>query len=232
MRPEVSHRVDGLRSQYLQTSPAPPSQAIEFRERYQRLFTREGLAAASADDLKYFANANVAGNPGNMSVFNTAWNEMGGDVAAERVRETVGYLLFGPETIAPEDRLTHLIDGRSGQGMTGFREALLTKVLCMVEPRRFLPINKYTGKAGKKEIAKWVFDVDLPRPESVSWTIGRLIYWSNDLLLALAADGFADTEHVAGFLWWAKDVAVIGDDGSQASAVTATAHEPAHDRTS
>jgi hypothetical protein len=35
------------------------------------------LMQLAAGELKYFANANLAGNPGNMSVFNTAWNEMG-----------------------------------------------------------------------------------------------------------------------------------------------------------
>ena len=89
--------------------------------------------------------------------------------------------------------------------MTGFKEALLTKVLCMFEPSRFLPINKYTGAEGKKEIAEWVYGLQLPSPEQTAWTIGRLIIWSNDLLLELAGTGFMDTEHAAGFLWYAKD---------------------------
>lgn len=99
--------------------------------------------------------------------------------------------------------------------MPGFREALLTKVLCMVEPTRFLPINKYTGHAGKKEIAKWVYDLDLPRYKSVSWTIGRLIIWSNDLLLELAGDGFTDTEHAAGFLWFRQRTRCAAKHGSR-----------------
>lgn len=205
VKPDVLDRASELKVQYLAQHPAATPEALEFRERYERIFSREGLAAATPEELKYFANANLAGNPGNMSVFNTAWNEMGEAEGARRVKDAVEYLLFGPEETFLEDRLTNLIEGRRGFGMPGFREALLTKVLCMVEPTRFLPINKYTGQAGKKEIAKWVYDLTLPRPESVSWTIGRLIIWSNDLLLALAGDGFTDTEHAAGFLWWAKD---------------------------
>lgn len=205
VKPDVLDRASVLKQEYLKAHPASTVQAVEFRERYQEIFSPEGLSKATPEDLKYFANANLAGNPGNMSVFNTAWNELGAEEAAQRVKDAIDYLLYGPADTFLEDRLTNLIEGRRGFGMTGFREALLTKVLCMVEPTRFLPINKYTGQAGKKEIAKWVYDLNLPKPESTSWTIGRLIIWSNDLLLELVGEGFTDTEHAAGFLWWAKD---------------------------
>lgn len=205
VEPGISAGAADLKREYLDRHPSSSTSAVEFRKRYGQLFSRERLEQATPEDLKYFANANLAGNPGNMSVFNNAWNEMGPEEGARRVKDAIDYLLYGPEDSFLEDRLTDLIEGRRGFGMPGFREALLTKVLCMVEPSRFLPINKYTGQAGKKEIAKWVYDLNLPRPESVSWTIGRLIIWSNDLLLQLVGDGFSDTEHAAGFLWWAKD---------------------------
>lgn len=60
----------------------------------------------------------------------------------------------------------------------------------MVEPQRFIPILTYTSKAGKREYAKWVYDLDLPEPAAVSWTIRQLIFWSNDLLVELAGEGF------------------------------------------
>jgi hypothetical protein len=205
VKPDTLDRADQLKQEYLKTHPSSTAQAVEFRERYRQIFSKEGLKGAVPQDLKDFANSSLAGNPGNMSRFNDAWNEMGAEEGAQRVRDAIEYLLYGPDDTFLEDRLTHLIEGRRGFGMTGFREALLTKVLCMVEPTRFLPINKYSGVAGKKEIAKWVYDLNLPRPESVSWTIGRLIIWSNDLLLELVGDGFSDTEHAAGFLWWSKD---------------------------
>ncbi|WP_370150906.1 hypothetical protein [Streptacidiphilus sp. EB129] len=75
----------------------------------------------------------------------------------------------------------------------------------MVEPDRFLSILKYSTEAGgKREIAKLVYGLDLPVPESVNWTLGRLILWSNDLLHGLVGDGFANQQHSAEFLWWAK----------------------------
>jgi hypothetical protein len=112
--------------------------------------------------------------------------------------------LIRPESTFIEDRLTNLIIGHRGLGFVGSREALDTKVLCMVGPNRFLPITSCTGNAGKREIAKWVYDLRLPDPEATSWTIGRLVFWSNGLLLELVGEGF-DTEHAAGFLRWAKD---------------------------
>jgi len=205
VKPDILDRADLLKHQYLKDHPSSTAQAVEFRERYRQVFSKEGLKDAAPQDLKDFANSSLAGNPGNMSRFNDAWNEMGAEEGAQRVKDAIEYLLYGPDDTFIEDRLTNLIEGRRGFGMTGFREALLTKVLCMVEPTRFLPINKYSGVAGKKEIAKWIYDLNLPRQETVSWTIGRLIIWSNDLLLELVGSGFSDTEHAAGFLWWAKD---------------------------
>jgi hypothetical protein len=205
VKPDILDRAEQLKQEYLKDHPSSTAQAVEFRERYRQVFSKEGLKDAAPQDLKDFANSSLAGNPGNMSRFNDAWNEMGAEEGAQRVKNAIEYLLYGPDDTFLEDRLTNLIEGRRGFGMIGFREALLTKVLCMVEPTRFLPINKYSGVAGKKEIAKWVYDLNLPRQETVSWTIGRLIIWSNDLLLELVGSGFSDTEHAAGFLWWAKD---------------------------
>ncbi len=98
-----------------------------------------------------------------------------------------------------EDRLTHLITGGRDFGMRGFREALLTKVLCVVHPERFLPIVTYTGNPGKKEIAAAVYRLELPKPASTNWTIGRLAFWSNDLLVELLGDGFVNLQHGAQF---------------------------------
>jgi hypothetical protein len=56
--------------------------------------------------------------------------------------------------------------------MKGFKEALLTKVLCIVYPDRFLTILMYTGLAGKREIARSLWGLDLPDPQKVDWTIG------------------------------------------------------------
>jgi hypothetical protein len=56
-----------------------------------------------------------------------------------------------------------------------------------------------------KEVAKLVYDLELPEAAHVQWTIGRLILWSNDVLLHLVGDGFAHMQHVSQFLWETKD---------------------------
>jgi hypothetical protein len=144
-------------------------------------------------------------NAGNMSGFNRAWKTQGPDRAAQKVRETIEYLLYGPESLRIEDRLTQLIDGKK-VGFPSFnKEPLLTKVLCIVEPERFLPVVKYSATTdGKKEIAKLVFDLDLPPAEKVAWTIGRLAIWSNDLLRSLVGNDIPDLHHATQFLSWAK----------------------------
>jgi hypothetical protein len=202
---ETADRVFELKADYLRAHPEPRPEVSAFWATYQEAFSREGLPHAKPQLLKDFANSSVGANPGNMSVFNTAWNDMGPEAGAARVRASVDYLLYGPEDVPLEDRLTRLITGGDVFGMTGFRESLLTKVLCIVEPDRWLPILKYTGVAGKREIAQSVYGLTLPDPESVNWTIGRLITWSNDLLQDLLGDGFVDGPHRSAFLWQAKD---------------------------
>ena len=211
VRPEVRERVTRLIEAFLQTTPDLDPRVPPYRAKYQAVFSADGLPDADPEDLKAFANNAVIAHPGNMSVFNEAWNAMGADKAAARLRTTIEYLLRGPEGTRLEDRFTELVEGRKGLGMTGFKESLLTRVLCIVEPDRFLPMLKYTTPSGgKKEIASLVYGLELPPREKVSWTIGRLVTWSNDLLVELLDDTFADLSHAADFLWWAKDRPVEG----------------------
>lgn len=87
----------------------------------------------------------------------------------------IEYLLYGPDEVPLEDRPQHLLSGTKPFAMTGFKESLLTRVLCVVQPERFLSILKYTTEAGgKMEIARAVYGLELPAPESVNWTLGRL----------------------------------------------------------
>jgi len=203
--PERLAHAQELKLSFLSKVPEPDPDVIQYWHRYQHVFSAVGLPTAAPNNFKDFANSNVGANPGNMSVFNDAWNEMGSDKGAAHVRDIVDYLLRGPDSIALEDRLTALINGTKSYSIKGFKEALLTKVLCVVYPERYLTILKYTGEAGKREIARAVWGLELPDPQQVTWTIGRLVIWSNDLLLALIGDGFRTQQHAAQFLWWAKD---------------------------
>ncbi|WP_435735294.1 hypothetical protein V5D56_10480 [Cellulosimicrobium sp. PMB13] len=204
--PERLVHAEVLKRRYLaEVSPLPDPAVAHYWTKYQRIFSAEGLPTADPQDLKDFANVSVGANPGNMSVFNTEWNRMGDEAGAAQVRKVVEYLLRGPESTPLEDRLTQLIDDTTSFGMKGFKEALLTKVLCVVYPDEYLTILKYTGTAGKLEVARAIWGIEFPDPHRVTWTIGRLVVWSNTLLRALIGDGFQTQEHAAAFLWWAKD---------------------------
>ncbi len=205
VEPALLDRAQKLKARFLSDVPEPDPRVAPYWSKYQEAFSAQGLPSVHPQTLKDFANSNIGANPGNMSVFNDAWNEMGPETAATEVRQMVDYLLRGPERVPIEERLTHLIEGSKSFGIKGFKEALLTKVLCVVEPDRYLTILKYTGIAGKREIARSIWGLELPDPESVTWKIGRLVIWSNDLLLALIGDGFETQQHAAAFLWWAKD---------------------------
>jgi len=182
----------------------PDPALAEYRARYQEAFSREGLPSVPPEALLHFANSTTVANPGNMSGFNRAWKTQGDEAAARKVRETIEFLLYGPESLRLEDRFTQLVEGKKGLGFPSFKEPLLTKVLCVVEPDRFLPVVKYSAAAdGKKEIAKLVYDLDLPPAAKVSWTIGRLAVWSNDLLRSLVGNDIPDLRLATQFLMWA-----------------------------
>ena len=207
VRPDVRERVALLESEFLLDRPEPGPEVAEYRARYQHLFSREGLPTAPPQALEEFANTATIAAPGHMSGFNRAWKTQGPDKAVHKVRESIEYLLYGPESLRLEDRLTQLIEGKKGLGFPSFnKEPLLTKVLCVVEPDRWLPVLKYSAAAdGKKEIIKLVFDLDLPPAAKTSWTIGRLATWSNDLLRSLVGNDIPDLQLATQFLNWAKN---------------------------
>lgn len=198
-------RADRLKAEFLSITPDFAPEVAVYWAKYQEIFSPAGLWACDPRVLKDFANSEVGARPGNQATFNSAWNRLGDAAAGDATRRTIEYLLRG--TDAPvEDRMQALLTGAKPFAMTGFKEALLTRVLCVVWPEEFLTILKYTTEAGgKREIARTVYGLELPAPESVNWTLGRLIVWSNGLLRTLVGEGFANQQHAANFLWWAKD---------------------------
>ena len=193
--PLVVARAEVLKTEFLETVRSEPYPLVEeYWAKYQKVFRGGG----TAQDLKDFANSPIGGSPGNMSVFNRAWNEIGPAAAETAVRESIDHLLSGPGEL--EERLTELIRERS---FPGFRETLLTKVLCVMYPDRFLTLLKYAGTLGKQGVARQVWGLELP--DARRSTIGALIVESNDLLLALAGEGFGSAQHASSFLWWARD---------------------------
>lgn len=216
--PERLAWVEGLRTEFLTRQPEADPAVEAHWLRYQQVFSIDGLRAADPQELLDFVNDPTGANPGNMAVFNTEWNALGPAEASQRVRDAVRYLLYGPDRLSMEDRLTQLIRRYGGLGMKGLRESLLTKVLCVMQPARFLPILMYSGVAGKREIAESVFGLVLPPKGATSMTPGRLVFWSNDLLRDLVGDGFTTQQQASHFLWEAKDrAAELAKDRSVAA---------------
>ena len=207
VRHEIRERVAILESEFLLNRPEPDPEVDGVPRPLPGAVQPRGPVDGAADDLLHFANSNTIASPGNMSGLNRAWKTQGQDKAAHQVRQSIEYLLYGPESLRLEDRLTQLIEGKKGLGFPSFnKEPLLTKVLCVVEPDRWLPVLKYSAAAdGKKEIAKLVFDLDLPPAAKTSWTIGRLATWSNDLLRSLVGNDIPDLQLATQFLAWAKN---------------------------
>lgn len=196
--------VEERKAEFLRLYPDPEDTA-DYWAKYQRIFSAEGLPHADPLDLKAFANNGVGARIGNMSVFNTEWNRLGSERAAERVREVIGYLLHPEHPTAVEDRLNDLLGRRPPVEMKGLKEAILTKVLCVAHPEdyvRFLIYTSPSGKAGKREVARQVWGLELPHPRDSGLTIGELIKRSNDLLIELAGEGFKNRQHTSDFIWW------------------------------
>jgi hypothetical protein len=199
-------RVERLRADFLAEVELTDDEAGRYRDVYRQAFSAEYLPMTTPNALKDFATNSVVARAGNLSRFNEEWRSLGSQRAAEAFRGVIEHLLRGEDPPAPEDRLTELITSDDPPAMPGFRESMLTRVLCVAEPERFLPVLVYSSSSdGKREIARKVFGLELPAPESGSQTIGRLAYWSNDLLVELVGHLFGDLEHARQFLWWAKD---------------------------
>ena len=200
-------RVTRLRTRFLKEAPEPDAEVADHVARYQHVFSPAGLATCSPQDLRDFATSPLGGDPGNTAVFTRAWKRLGEDESAARTRASIEFLLRGPDTTPLEDRLTYLVDDAEVTGMPGFKEAMLTKVLCVMEPTRFLPVLTYgTEGTGKRDLVLDVYGLHLPKvADHASMTSGRLAVWSNDLLLELVGDGFADAQHAASFLWYAQE---------------------------
>jgi hypothetical protein len=203
--PAVAAKVAAAKARYLaQDRPARPG-AAEYQARYRALFSADHLADAPAAQLREFGSSSFGDQPGTSNAFTTAWAALGDYEAARLTRGTIHYLLRGPAHLSLDQRFTQLVQGKHVVGMTGFKEALLTRTLCVAHPERFLPVLGYAGtQAGKRSIARQVFGLDLPPVDASSITIGRAAVWSNDLLVGLVGEGFTDLHDAAAFLQQAR----------------------------
>ena len=153
VRPDVRERVALLKSEFLLNRPEPDPEVADYRDALPGAVQPRGpVDGRPPTTCSTSRTPTTVASPGNMSGFNRAWKTQGPDKAAQKVRESIEYLLYGPESLRLEDRLTQLIDGKKGLGFPSFnKEPLLTKVLCVVEPDRFLPVLKYSARDRRQE---------------------------------------------------------------------------------
>jgi hypothetical protein len=192
-----------LKARYLLMQPEPSPEVSEYANRNRTIVSSpEGLAAATPDDFWAFITSPTMAAPGNLGTFYRGWKENGAKATAASLRGTIEYLLRGPGD--EEDRLTDMVGNTYGVGVV-----LLTKVLCVMQPHRFmalLPYESDNGK-GKQDIGRVVFGLPMPSRDSTGLSVGRLAYWSNDLLReaveGLPGTSFVDLDHASAFLWHA-----------------------------
>ncbi len=194
--PEAMARVVRLKPVFLSQAHAGLDQRVpSFWAKYQYIFSEVGLPTAVPADFRAFGKDTSGSNLGIQSTFHSAFDQNPKEGAAQ-VRQVVEYLLRG--TGKPlEDRLTDLIHGKLSFSFPGFKELLLSKVLSVAYPERFLTLLTYEQKA---IAAKAVYGIDLPPYDHAR--IGRQIVRSNDLLAELTGEGFMHRPHAGEFLWW------------------------------
>lgn len=196
---ETRQLIQELKAKDLPRRPRVDAETEATRKHFKKVLAADSLPTASPEDLHSLANSQKAGNTGNQQSFNVYWNKVGKERGAAEMRAALQYLLYGEGELA--DRLSGLIQGTSSNAMTGLKEGIAVKALCMVHPDRFLPILYYRGGAGKKEIAQALFNIELPDPDKSRHPIGRLIVESNDLLVQIVRPEYDDLERAGGFLW-------------------------------
>ncbi|MEJ2867944.1 hypothetical protein WCD74_09230 [Actinomycetospora sp. OC33-EN08] len=208
---EKLRRLAALKAAWPRERPRPDPYAADFRRLYELMFSRAGLPHAEPGQLKDFVTSDVLALSGNTSSFSREWRKLGDRDASRRFRDAVEYLLRGesgddeqsPDDPPLEDRFTALADQTSPHAMPGAREAVLTHVLAVARPERFLPVltvDGGSGGEGKRELVASVLGLELPAVDRTRHTIGRVACGSNDLLVDALGAGFSDLDDAAAFL--------------------------------
>ncbi|MFC5063409.1 hypothetical protein [Actinomycetospora atypica] len=207
-------RLAALKAAWPRNRPRHDSYAADFRRLYELMFSAQGLPHAEPGVLKDFVTSDVLALSGNTSSFSREWRKLGDRDASERFRNAIEYLLRGesgddeqsPDDPSLEDRFTALAEGRSPYAMGGVKEPVLTHVLAVARPERFLPIlsvDSGPGGEGKRDLARSLLQVEIPAPDRTRNTVGRVAVGSNDLLVDALGAGFIDLDDAAAFLIWA-----------------------------
>jgi hypothetical protein len=211
---EALRRLAALKAAWPRARPRPDPYAADFRRLHELMFSRAGLPHTEPGQLRDFVTSDVLALSGNTTSFAREWRRLGDRDASRRFRGVVEYLLRGENgedddadgDLPLPDRFTALAEGRSEYAMGGVREPVLTRILAVARPERFLPVltvDGGSGGEGKRELTRSVLRLELPVVDRSRHTVGRVACGSNDLLVDALGAGFADLDDAAAFLLWA-----------------------------
>jgi hypothetical protein len=211
---DALRRLAALKAAWPRNRPRPDPYAADFRRLHELMFSRAGLPHTEPGQLRDFVTSDVLALSGNTTSFAREWRRLGDRDASRRFRGVVEYLLRGEngedddsdDDLPLPDRFTALAEGRSEYAMGGVREPVLTRILAVARPERFLPVltvDGGSGGEGKRELTRSVLRLELPAVDRTRHTVGRLACGSNDLLVDALGAGFADLDDAAAFLLWA-----------------------------
>lgn len=132
------------------------------------------------------------GFPGNQSVFNRTLQSAEGLASTATAAD---YVLYGPGDEA--SRIDRVIS--QDLQVLGLKEALLTKMLAVVYPGRWLPAYVAGGEFGKRAMLR---ALGMPEPVGAT-TVGQLAVATNDALYGRLQPHFKnDSWAMEAFLWW------------------------------
>jgi hypothetical protein len=210
---EALRRLAALKAAWPRNRPRPDPYAADFRRLHELMFSRAGLPHTEPGQLRDFVTSDVLALSGSTTSFAREWRRLGDRDASRRFRGAVEYLLRGEngedddseDDLPLPDRFTALAEGRSEYAMGGVREPVLTRILAVARPERFLPVLTVDGSSGgegKRELTRSVLRLELPAVDRGRHTLGRVACGSNDLLVDALGAGFADLDDATAFLLW------------------------------
>lgn len=168
------------------------------RDELSESLSKSALEHPDRDRLKYLVSTNLYGSPGPQSTFNKYLNDAT-EAELARLGETLRNLLYGADS---GDPLGARIDAALDADIAGLGEAIVTKMLSLVHPERFIPVfvTQSARAMGKKALMSHPA-LELEFPDA--GTRGELAVETNDLLRERLEPWFGDdTFAMKEFLYW------------------------------
>lgn len=163
--------------------------------------TKEALEDPDLDNLRRLAGG-AYGSPGPQSGFNRLLND---ESTRERLAASLTELLYGEVEVA--GRIESAMNGPSA--LPGFKQAMVTKALAVVDPDRWIPNYMTSGDVGKRAVLQLL---GLP-PVSEGVSLAEEMVESNDRIREALDEFFPDDPWgMQEFSWWLLHLDEPGED--------------------